>query len=160
MTYLLEELLTIRKYRDKIALGHTLTAKKELDDAKTKQAESISELMSFTKWRQKKEKKLFEQLMHQTIKICDLELFYQYIEFLIDKQISLVDNIKKREQEVLNAEEKLKKAQEHYVKLNQAKQKLEEHKNICSQEKYLQNERQEDNEQDEFNTNVKVHIWP
>lgn len=160
MTYLLEEVLTIRKHRDKVALTHVLTVRNEVDHAKSKRAKSISELISFTKWRQKEEEQLIEKLMRQTIKVCDLENFYQYIEFLREKQSSLLEDVKKRTQEVSKAKEKLKEAQKNYVIFNRAKQKLEEHKNIWSQEEYLQNEHLEENEQDEFNTYVKSLIRP
>ena len=154
MTYLLEELLTIRKHREKIALGHILKAQKEVDKAKSKRAESISELISFTKWRGKEEKRLIEELMRQPVNIYELENFNQHMEFFRAKQFSLVDNLKKREQEISEAKEKVKEAQRHYASLNRAKQKLQEHKESWMQVQYFEDERRQDNEQDEFNTNV------
>jgi hypothetical protein len=87
-----------------------------------------------------------------------LENFYRYIEFLIEKQLSLVENVKKRTQAVSAAEDRLKETQKHYITLNRAKQKLEEHKNNWLQEKYIKNERLEENEQDEFNANARFRF--
>ena len=154
MTYLLEELLTIRKYKEKIAFSQILKVRKEVATAKLKREKSILELISYTNWRENEEKRLIEELMRHPINIYDIEKLNQYMEFLREQQSLLVGKVKKREQEISEAEEKLKEVQRHYADLNRAKQKLQEHKNSWMQEKYLQNERRQDNKQDEFNTNV------
>lgn len=158
MTYILNDLLTIRTHREKIALGNLLTAQKKVDEAKLKKARSISDLISYSKWRSSKEQRLMENFMHQSINVYNLENFYHYTEFLREKQILLVDKVKKREQEFEEAEANLRKAKRHYVGINRAKLKLEEHKNILAQEKYIQNELLEENEQDEFIANICFFI--
>jgi hypothetical protein len=155
MNYLLEEILTIRKHREKVALGHILAAQKEVTTAELKREKSISELISFKKLRNYEEKRLIEELMRQPIDIYELENFNRHVEFFKEKQFLLADNVKKREQEISEAKRKLKEAQRHYADLNRAKQKLQEHKNSWMQVKYFENERRQDDEHAEFNTNVR-----
>lgn len=157
MTYLIEELLAIRRYREKIALGRISRVRKEVATAKLKREKSIRELISYTKWHDNEEKRLIKELMHRSVNIFDIENVNQYVKFLREQQSLLVDKVKKREQEISVAEEKLKEAQKHYYDINRAKQKLKEHKNSWMQVKYFQDERRQDDEQDEFNTNIKAH---
>ena len=157
MTYSLEELLTIRRHRELAALNHMLKIQKELKQTKQLRQKKTEQMSEYKNWRKSEEQRLFNELIQQPRNWYDIEKFNQYIKVLREKQNLLVEDLKQTEKAILQEKAKLEESQKEYAQRYRSKQKLQEHKNCWMQVKYFQDEHRQDDEQDEFSTNIKAH---
>lgn len=156
MTDPLEEIHKLRKLRQHSALSRLLQTKKDLRDAVLEEEKSSREVLDFSRYRPKQEERLFQKLALKPININDLDHFKLCVEELYAKQKKLTEQLKQAKQMVEQAEKKFKESRHAYRQATRQLQKMEEHQNIRQQQKFLQNERRVENEQNEYSQTIKT----
>lgn len=152
MTYVLENILNIRKHREQFAMNRLFQARKEVNEARNLKERNAKQLLDYSAWRKDEELRLFEEIKRKYNKIHRLNYFNQCIEFMREKQNQLVESLEKSNQLVLQKESNLEKARGIYSQSCRERKKLEEHRDICLQAKELRDERLAEEEIDETNT--------
>lgn len=150
MIYILDDLMTIREHREKLALSRILHTKKVFEDAKREAEETSKELVYYARWRVKEENRLFDEIKNKLQKRNDLDCFRESIEELKEKQKKMEAQLDLAEQRVSKAQEDVKKANTRYAMCHRDKKKLEEHKTKWRQRMIMIEQRNEENNLDEL----------
>lgn len=152
MIYILEDLMTLRKHREKLALNRMLQARKALEEAKDAAEKRANELSDFIQWRKNEENRLFEEIKKKLQKLNHLDDYNQRVDALRQEQNNLKEKLDQVEQRVIQIEDEVKKANEKYTLRHREKKKLEEHRKNWWLNKTVIDQRNEENEIDELGT--------
>jgi type III secretion protein O len=152
MTYILEDLLSLREHREKKALHTLLQSISAINTAEVVKDEKNAALQTYMKWRAMEENRLFEELRHGDKNIHDLQNFNLHIEYFLEEQGRLHDALTQAEKDIEEAKEKKKIARKAYIHAHRELEKLKAHKNAWLKKKYFETERKRENEQDEINS--------
>jgi hypothetical protein len=160
VSYAFEDLMTIRRYRVKLALNQMLQLKKVFDDAKIAKEKIEEELSAYIIWRKNEEVRLFLELKNSFKRINHLHCYNQCLDAINEKENIIKERLRAAVNYYTQAESDLIKAKFCYDKCNHQKLKLEEHRAVILREKKIACDRSHDNEMDEisvisFNAQVR-----
>lgn len=159
MSYAFEDLMTIRRYRVKLALNLMIQSKKAFDEAKLTREEIEKDLSAYIIWRKNEEDRLFIELKKNYKTINHLHQYNQCIDAFNQKEDIIKERLRKAVEYNFQAENDLKKAKLNYDRCHYQQLKLEEHRAIILQEEKIASDRSHDNEMDEIsviNFNAQV----
>jgi Type III secretion protein YscO len=149
MTYILENLLSIRTHRENKALNHMMNSKAALQHAEDLKRRRIQELCEYRRWRRLEEKRLFDELKHQPASVQDMLCFNDIVNSLRSDQALKMQAVDDSAQQVVKAENELESARKHYASAYRNKQKIEEHKRIWMEDYRLWIEKEAEKEMEE-----------
>ncbi|WP_419658338.1 type III secretion system protein, YscO family [Desulfosarcina variabilis str. Montpellier] len=152
MTYILEDLLRIRKRREQSALNSIIQARKSLVEAKDAAKKKADQLSNFIQWRKNEEDRLFDEIQRKYNTIYQLIYYNQCVDSLRKEQNKLTDQLNQAKQNVVQADEAVKKSYEDYQLCHREKRKLEEHKEQWLMNKMTFDQHSEENKIDEINS--------
>ena len=152
MNYILEDLMSIRKHREKLALYRKLQAKEKLAEANSAFELRNNELLNFLQWRKNEEERLFEEIKNKYQELYQIDIYNQHIVALKNEQERLEKEFYRAGQNVRKSEEELEKENATFKLQHRQKKKLEEHKRNWLLEMSAIEQRKDENEMDESGT--------
>ena len=152
MKYIYEDLMTIRKQREKLALYRIARAKNKLAVAKNDAKFCSDRIFKYSIWREKEENKLFARIKKKLSKINNINKYNQIIEELREKQKRIEESLYSAKQLVSESENNVKKAINAHTLCYQERIKLEEHRKNWLLNKKMIHQRKYGTEVDELYT--------
>lgn len=133
MTYVLEDILSVRRLRENKALNTMVQRKTDLECAMANKAQKEKELHDYRQWRVEEEQRLFADLQQQSGNIQDILLFVDTTNGLRESQANRAQQVVKAGEQINAAEKKLESARQNYALAHRKKAKIEEHKTIWTE---------------------------
>ncbi len=149
-TYLLQDLVRVREFREDRAGKAVIKARSVAEEARLDLRKKEKELTAYRKWRVEEEDRLIRSIMLKKVKLGEITDLRLDIAALREGELDHLDAVKKAEGDLDKALEDLEQARLAHIRATQELEKLLEHREAWRDEMKLESERVEDLEMEEF----------
>ena len=158
-TYLLQDLVRVREFREDRAGKAVLKARSFAEEARLDLRKKEKELTSYQKWRVEEEDRLIRSIMLKKVRLGEITDLRLDIAALRERELDHIDAVKKAEGDLDRALEDLEQARLAHIRATQELEKLVEHREAWRDEMRLESERSEDLEMEEFFSVSAVNLF-
>lgn len=154
MTYPLEPLLAVRRYREDSAQRAVRRAETAVLEAEAHLVEQEEAYISYCQWRVEEENRRYDAIMEQLLSLYELDTFKAGLASLAAKELQYEEAVVRARQALEKAKEAVAAAREAARKAQRECAKILAHKDIWMVEARQEAARQEDLEMEEFTVPV------
>ena len=156
MALLLDELLQVKRIRENEAIKVMKEKELQLDQCRKILEDKIMKHEKYTVWRKAEERRLYEEILHKTVRAYNLNTMRDQITSFKEKHQQLQEEIEKAEAAVTEAAEHLAAARLARMNAYKTVQKYKEYKDIIQTIEDKEAEKRTELEAEEFNLRL-VH---
>ena len=149
-TYLLQDLVRVREFREDRAGKAVIRARSLVDAARLDLGKKETELSAYQKWRVEEEDRLLQSILLKKVKLGEITDLRLDIAALRERELEHIDAVKRAEGDLDKALEELERTRLAHIRATQELEKLVEHREAWKDEMRLEGERIEDLEMEEF----------
>jgi hypothetical protein len=149
-TYLLQDLVRVREFREDRAGKAVIRARSLVDAARLDLGKKEKELSAYQKWRVEEEDRLLQSILLKKVKLGEITDLRLDIAALRERELEHIDAVKRAEGDLDKALEELERTRLAHIRATQELEKLVEHREAWKDEMRLEGERVEDLEMEEF----------
>lgn len=148
--YPLHDMVFVREHREDKASKAVTAARRVVAEAERNVQERQKDLEQYNAWRVAEEERLLQSIMRKPVKLGDITDMRLEISSMRERELALIDQLRKAEGELDRAREDLENARLAHKKAAQDLEKLTEHRALWRREQDLQAERLADLELEDF----------
>lgn len=150
MKYPLQDLLTVRGFREEKLAGEMTKRRAELADAQQAVEDRRRERDEYIEWRVKREEELYQEVMNQSLAVRDLDDLKLKIQLLRDDEVVYEQRILEAKNAVETAETNLQEAKAAHRNAVRDLDKIEQHQEMWAQEAAREHEANQEKELEDF----------